>query len=980
MSELKYQPDIYDGNDPYICISFHQSDRERVLRILQKLDLRGFRFWIDDGITPGMETDEIIAEHIEGCSFFIAFLSGKYLGSLDTVDELNYSRDVNKEYLLVYLEDVSLPAGLDMRFMRARSVRAFQMSDDDVYTQLLGIDGASRFYGIADASLRSTAEKVFDKLEQLYPEHKVFALDAVGKQVSKEISELYVKAGYPSAERLMLDYGFEHISSADARMLRSSVLYQPGFEPEIIKPRIDYIMNTLTADYPGRVISDVLSKSHRSVYQSLLGISVWMGYDSVASMLNAYGFTGVTSDAGRIAVDHNLILEQLTGRYENKKRPSGMMELLSDNPDMKGNLKTLSNRSAELFGMTFVQYLKSIGLIVPAEKEEKTSQLAVNRVRILSDLRALYENDRPAYGTFEDAEDTLNRIVLKRNKKDQIYITDCSGASETVRIPYGVDFIAREAFAGQSDLQTLILPPTLREIREGAFSDCDGLETIVFSEGVERIGNEAFAGCTSLRQVVFPASLKAIGNEAFADCEQLEHVTFGNLRTNVQEDAFDGCLYELEALQEEGASPAEYFELKVDRRNQAKIVAYTGDEEVVVIPGMIGGHPVVSIEKGSFKGNESVREVYISDQIAAVNGDVFRDCKNLEKIHVSESVSALTATVFAGCTALSEANIPDSMTDVQRGLFKDAPLTTLYIGKGTRSISPDAFYKGDADFATGMYFKKKSLENLIIDTGNATFRAVGTMLLSGDGKTLIAELGDPVRAEIPEGVEVIGAMAYDRLSALSEVSFPRTLKRIGEKAFAGTNLQSVELSKSLEVIDAQAFSFCRALTELDINEGLRVIERQAFEGCPIADVFIPASVECLGSDSFLAISTWQGQIAQKFRVDTASPYLKADGVALYQRSEDGLTLIKAYQPALRLKPNEEGPEPVAYRIADGTTVISAHAFARCNNLISVEIPEGVRSIGDMAFWDCAKLCEVRIPQSCTEVSPKAFFGTPVKLI
>ena len=120
-------------------------------------------------------------------------------------------------------------------------------------------------------------------------------------------------------------------------------------------------------------------------------------------------------------------------------------------------------------------------------------------------------------------------------------------------------------------------------------------------------------------------------------------------------------------------------------------------------------------------------------------------------------MTSLTGTIFAGCTSLTEVNIPDAMTEIQRGLFKDAPLTTLYIGKGTKKISPDAFYKGVADFATGMYFKTKSLENLVIDTGNETFCAEGTTLLSRDGKTLIAELGDPVCAVIPEGVEEISA-------------------------------------------------------------------------------------------------------------------------------------------------------------------------------------------------------------------------------
>ena len=974
-----YRPDIYVGKDPFLFISYHPDDRDSVLPVLEKLDRRGFRFWLNDGIAPGMEADEIIAAHIESCEFFLAFLSKRYLDSLDTVDELNYSRDVDKEYLLIYLEDVALPAGLDMRFMRAQSIKAYASDDEAVYNQLLNLSGAERFYGIADPRLRGKADKLFDSLEALYPEHKVFALEAVAKQLSKSISALYVEAGYPSAQRLMLDYGFSQISTEEARSLRSSVLYQPGFEPETVKPRIDYIMDTLSADYPDKAITDVLQKSHKSIHRSLQGLSVWLGYDTLADMLQAYGFTGFSSDPGRREIDYAQILGKLNNKYAGAERPHSLSQLTAENPDLSASLKTLHNRSAELFGMPLLQYLKGIGLIVPAEKEEKTTVTAQNRVLIIEEIKKLYENSSLDYGTFEDAAETLDQIGLKQSKKGLVYVYDCSSCSETMRIPYGVDYISREAFAGQSDMVTLILPPTVKEIRESAFSDCAGLETLVLPEGLERIGNYAFSNCTSLKKVVFPASLKAIGNEAFAGCEELEEVSFGNVRTNVQEDAFDGCIYELADLQDENASPAEYFELKVDKKNNAKITAYTGDEEVVVIPAMIAGHPIVSIEKGSFKGNESIREVFIHDHITAVNGDAFKDCSRLEKVHLSEAVSRLTGSAFSGCTSLTEINIPDNMTDVTKGLFRDSPLTTIYIGKQVQRISPDAFYKGEADFASGLYFKKKVLERLIIDTGNETFSADGSTLFSRDGRILIAELGDPVKAVIPEGVEEIGPQAFEKIGVLSEVVFPSSLKKIGEKAFLGTNLKTLELPRTIEEIGPQAFSYCRVLSSVELYDGLKVIGQQAFEGCPIQDVYIPATVETLGPDSFLAISTYQGEIAQRFRVDSANEAVYTDGIALYQKTEEGVVLMKAFHPGLRLRPGEEGPAPMVYQVAEGTTVIAPQAFARCNNLDAVEFPEGLLSIGDMAFWDCVRLTAVHLPESCADVSPKAFFGINIEL-
>ena len=163
----------------------------------------------------------------------------------------------------------------------------------------------------------------------------------------------------------------------------------------------------------------------------------------------------------------------------------------------------------------------------------------------------------------------------------------------------------------------------------------------------------------------------------------------------------------------------------------------------------------------------------------------------------------------------------------------------------------------------------------------------------------------PVWAEIPEGVEEIGPQAFEKIGSFTEVRFPSTLKKIGEKAFAGTALAHAEFPLSLQSVGMQAFSFCRSLSAVEFYDGLQTIAQQAFEGCPIGDVYIPASVTTLGGDSFSAISTYQGQTPQSFRIDSANTHLLADGVCLYTVAEDGLTLVKAYLPALKPMPNAE---------------------------------------------------------------------------
>ena len=82
----------------------------------------GYRVWYDEGIDPGTEWDENIAAHVTGCDYFIAFISKNYINSENCKDELNFSRDLGKKQLLIYLEDTDLPDSMDLRFGRCQSI------------------------------------------------------------------------------------------------------------------------------------------------------------------------------------------------------------------------------------------------------------------------------------------------------------------------------------------------------------------------------------------------------------------------------------------------------------------------------------------------------------------------------------------------------------------------------------------------------------------------------------------------------------------------------------------------------------------------------------------------------------------------------------------------------------------------------------------------------------------------------------------
>ena len=121
-----------DESKPYIFISYAHKDSEKVYPILERLSKAGFNIWYDKGIEAGSTWDDDIALHIDNAAYFMAYISASYLNSGNCKDEISYARDLNKDMLLIYLEEVALPSGMAMRLNRNQAVIWNEL--DDAYT------------------------------------------------------------------------------------------------------------------------------------------------------------------------------------------------------------------------------------------------------------------------------------------------------------------------------------------------------------------------------------------------------------------------------------------------------------------------------------------------------------------------------------------------------------------------------------------------------------------------------------------------------------------------------------------------------------------------------------------------------------------------------------------------------------------------------------------------------------------------------
>ena len=112
-----------------------------------------------------------------------------------------------------------------------------------------------------------------------------------------------------------------------------------------------------------------------------------------------------------------------------------------------------------------------------------------------------------------------------------------------VEIPPTVTFIGQAAFSGCGSVLSIVLPSRV-ELASRSFERCTKLQSIHFvpidTPTITEIPTMAFAHCSNLRTVVLPPSVADIGECAFFNCQKLEDFTATNMCT-VGKHAFAYC-------------------------------------------------------------------------------------------------------------------------------------------------------------------------------------------------------------------------------------------------------------------------------------------------------------------------------------------------------------------------------------------------------------------------------------------------------
>ena len=465
------------------------------------------------------------------------------------------------------------------------------------------------------------------------------------------------------------------------------------------------------------------------------------------------------------------------------------------------------------------------------------------------------------------------------------------GRVKELVIPDSVVFVGQAAFHRMSHINKAVVGSGITTIAELMFAGCDELEVLILPDTIKVIKNSAFEYCP-IKKMVIPPNVKEIGANPFCGITEL------------------GCLSENFIIEDDVLYSKDKKELIICNTKKKEFYIPNGVQvirpfafndskaECVILP-----ESIKEIGKEAFCRSK-LKTIELPLGITSIGDNAF-SLSDLESIDLPDSITQIGKNAFMWCEKLKDVHFPKNLQEIgDQAFYLCGALSNVQLPEKLRVI-------GDASFAQCHNLKEISLPESVDVIGRNPFALISDLqitsltknykieddiLYSSDGKTLICFNGNQKIVQIPEGVEVIRTFAFNskhitsvslpsslreiekgafgHCEELREINMPDSILTIGEDAFErtenlnikalpkhlkevcastffGSGISEITLPEDLEIIGEKAFSGCRNLKKIEIPSHTKVIGGEAFNACEsLESVILPQSVETIGCAAF----------------------------------------------------------------------------------------------------------------------------------
>ncbi len=141
------------------------------------------------------------------------------------------------------------------------------------------------------------------------------------------------------------------------------------------------------------------------------------------------------------------------------------------------------------------------------------------------------------YNFYKNLETVILPNTLKVIGKDAFFMNK---RLKEINLPNSLTTIKSHAFTGCNGLKKLIIPDSVTQMGEGAFDFCENLSTVKLSKNLKVLPYGAFSECYKLTKVEIPSGVTKIGRTAFWCCS-LKSIDLPASVTEISAGTFEGC-------------------------------------------------------------------------------------------------------------------------------------------------------------------------------------------------------------------------------------------------------------------------------------------------------------------------------------------------------------------------------------------------------------------------------------------------------
>ena len=408
--------------------------------------------------------------------------------------------------------------------------------------------------------------------------------------------------------------------------------------------------------------------------------------------------------------------------------------------------------------------------------------------------------------------------------------------------------IPENAFYGAYKLSSVTFPEGVEVIGERAFANCTDIETIVIPNTVKEIKAYAFDMTLSayypsvMTEISIPSSVESIGENAFNGCENMTKITIENSDCLI----FDSpdTIPRNATIYGRDISTANEYARKYDR-TFVSLDEHNFDQQVKDDKYLKSF--TVCGEEAEYYYSCICGECSSSDTFTAILDHKWDDGV-VTKAATEEEEGIRTFTCQReGCNATCTEAIPKIFVDHTCGLYAN-----WTFNNGTLTISG---YGEVSSLNWESTINRSDVQTIVIEEGITSFKVY---LQSYDNLSKLYYPSTLTSINYIPFVSCPKLVSAGPIGSGSSIEFAWTTI-IPDNAFNGAyKLASITFPEGVEVIGERAFANCNDLESIEIPNTVKEIKRQAFDmklfaNYPslLTEISIPSSVESIGENAFV---------------------------------------------------------------------------------------------------------------------------------